>query len=103
MKRIPLSELDGVAEDVRNGERVEVCEGDRVVAVIVPLHASDASRPTSAPSHETDLESRVLELAAQGLVRLGSNEPFPEDFFTRPLPGAGAGVLDQVLRDREED
>jgi hypothetical protein len=60
-------------------------------------------RTPTIPLDQTELEERVQELAAQGLVRLGSGEPFPEDFFTRPLPGAGAGVLDQLLRDREED
>jgi len=58
---------------------------------------------TVTPVDQTELEARVQELAAQGLVRLGSRQSFPEDFFTRPLPGEGAGVLDQLLRDREEE
>lgn len=85
-----MSELGPVAEDVRKGETVEVRDGERIVGTLTPLQ-------------QADLEARVQELAEQGLVRLGSREPFPEDFFTRPLPGAGAGVLDQLLRDREED
>ncbi len=90
MKTVQLSELAAVADDVRKGETVEVRDGERVVGTLNPLH-------------QAELEARVRELAAQGLVRLGSNEPLPEDFFTAPLPGAGAGVLDQLLRDREED
>lgn len=58
---------------------------------------------TLLPIDQSELEARVQELAAQGLVRLGSREPFPEWFFTEPLPGEGAGVLDEVLRDRYED
>jgi hypothetical protein len=58
---------------------------------------------TVTPLDQSELEARLRELAAQGLVRIGSNEPLPADFFTRPLPGEGAGVLDQLLRDREED
>jgi len=90
MKSVQLSELGPVAEDVRRGEAVEVRDGERLVATLIPLH-------------QAELEARVQELAAQGLVRLGCGEPLPDDFFTRPLPGAGAGVLDQLLRDREED
>lgn len=90
MKSVQLSELGPVADDVRKGETVQVRDGERVIATVIPLN-------------QADLEARVQELAAQGLVRLGSAEPFPEDFFTRPLPGEGAGVLDQLLRDREED
>ncbi|MGZ8779527.1 MAG: hypothetical protein ACXW31_06350 [Thermoanaerobaculia bacterium] len=90
MKSVQLSELGPVAEDVRRGETVEVRDGERVVGTLSPLQ-------------QADLEARVQELAAQGLVRLGSGKPFPDDFFTRPLPGAGAGVLDQLLRDREDD
>ena len=58
---------------------------------------------TVLPIDQSELEARVQELAKQGLVKLGSREPFPEWFFTRPLPGEGAGVLDQLLRDREEN
>lgn len=90
MKSVQLSELGPVAEDVRKGERVEVRDGERVVGMLTPLD-------------QAELEARVQEMAAQGLVRLGSREPFPEDFFTSPLPGAGAGVLDQLLHDREEE
>ena len=90
MKSVQLSELGPLAEDVRKGETVEVRDGERVVATVVPLY-------------QAELEARVQELAAQGLVRLGSGEPFPEDFFTRPLPKADRSVLEQLLADREED
>jgi antitoxin (DNA-binding transcriptional repressor) of toxin-antitoxin stability system len=90
MKSVQLSELGPVAEDVRRGERVEVRDGERIIAAVVPIH-------------QAALETRVQELAAQGLVRLGSSEPLPEDFFTRPLPKAERSVLEQLLADREED
>ncbi len=47
-------------------------------------------------------EQRVQDLAALGLVRLGSGEPWPEDFFTRPLPKVQGSVLEQLLADRNE-
>jgi len=90
MKSVQLSELGPVAKDVKNGETVEVRDGNRIVATLVPLH-------------QARLEERVQQLAAQGLVRLGSGEPWPEDFFTRPLPKADGSVLEQLLADRDED
>jgi antitoxin (DNA-binding transcriptional repressor) of toxin-antitoxin stability system len=97
MKTVELSELAAVADDVRKGERVEVHDGGRVIAAVVPLHTP------VVPLHQAELEARVQELAAQGLVRLGSDEPLPEDFFTRPLPKADRSVLEELLADREED
>jgi antitoxin (DNA-binding transcriptional repressor) of toxin-antitoxin stability system len=62
--------LDEVIEAVKNGETVEIREGEATVADVVPR---------TPP---------------------GKHEPFPEDFFTRPLPKASASVLDQLLEDR---
>ena len=90
MKTVQLSELEAVAEDVRRGETVEVRDGNRVVATLTPLN-------------QARLEARVQELAKQGLVRLGSDEPFPEEFFTKVLPKADGSVLQQLLADRKED
>jgi len=90
VKTVQLSELGAVAEDIRNGETIAVRDGTRLVGTLSPLN-------------QASLEARLQELAAQGLVRIGTREPFPEEFFTDPLPGEGAGVLDQLLRDREED
>lgn len=89
VKSVQLSELGAVAEVVKSGEIIEIREGDRVVATVVPLN-------------QARLEARVRELAAQGLVRLGSGEPWPDDFLNESLPGAGAGVLGQLLEDRDD-
>jgi antitoxin (DNA-binding transcriptional repressor) of toxin-antitoxin stability system len=62
--------LDEVIEAVKNGETVEIQEGQRTLASFVP----------KAPPPEP--------------------EPFPDDFFTRPLPKAKASVLEQLLEDR---
>ncbi len=90
MKSVQLSELGAVAEDVRKGETVEVRDGERVVATLTPLN-------------QARLEARVRELAAQGLVRIGSGEPFPAEFFTKALPKSDGSVLEQLLADRDED
>ena len=88
MKTVQLSELGAVAEDVRNGETVEVRDGETVVAKVVPFRTST-------------IEERVEELERQGLVRRGSGEPLPDDFFTRPRPKPGKSVLEQLLSDRQ--
>jgi len=62
--------LDEVIEAVKNGETVEIQEGERTLASLVPQNT---------PSEP---------------------EPFPDDFFTRPLPKAKASVLEQLLEDR---
>jgi antitoxin (DNA-binding transcriptional repressor) of toxin-antitoxin stability system len=62
--------LDEVIEAVKNGETVQIQEGQRTLASLVP----------QAPPPEP--------------------EPFPDDFFTRPLPKAKASVLEQLLEDR---
>jgi antitoxin (DNA-binding transcriptional repressor) of toxin-antitoxin stability system len=63
-------QLDDVLEAVKNGETVEIREGENAVAAVVPL------------------------------ASFRDFEPFPDDFFTRPLPKADASVLDQLLEDR---
>lgn len=90
MKSVQLSDLGPAAENARKGETVEVRDGNRLVAMLVP-------------SHQAGLEERVQQLAASGLVTLGSGEPWPDDFLTRPLPKADGSVLEQLLADRTED
>ena len=76
-----------MADDVRNGETVEVRDGETVIAQVVPFR-------------QTALEERVEELEKRGFVRPGSGEPFSADFFTRALPKADKSVLEQLLDDR---
>jgi hypothetical protein len=87
MKSVQLSELGALAEDVRNCETVAFCDGDEVIAKLVPN-----ARKT--------LEERIHELVAQGKVRRGSGT-LPDSFFTDPLPKfESESVLDQLLSDR---
>jgi hypothetical protein len=96
-----ILELDGVyhrsgggriasLRTVEQWHTIEVRDGSRLVATLLPLR-------------QAQLEQRVQDLAAMGLVRLGSGEPWPEDFFTRPLPKAEGSVLEQLLADRNEE
>jgi len=62
--------LDEVIEAVKNGETVEIQEGQRTLGSFIP---------------QTETQEA---------------EPFPDDFFTRPLPKAKESVLEQLLEDR---
>lgn len=68
MKSVQLSELGAVAEDVRNGETVEVRDGEKVVAEVVP-------------KRELTDDERIDELVKRGVVR-PRREKLPEWFFT---------------------
>jgi antitoxin (DNA-binding transcriptional repressor) of toxin-antitoxin stability system len=87
MKTVQLSELGRLADDVRKGETIEVRDGEKVVAQLVPFR-------------EQTIEERIDELARQGLITPGSEEPLPDDFLMRELPRADKSVLDQLLEDR---
>ena len=89
MKTVQLSELGDVAEDVRNGETVEVRDGETVVAKVVPVQ-------------KQTIEERVAELERLGKVRRGKGT-LPEWFFTEPLPKFEGSVLEQLLADRRKN
>lgn len=89
MTSVDLSELGAIAERVKRGETVEVLEDGHVVATVVPLDP---------------LEARMRELEAKGLVRRGSGEPLPDDFFTEELPTVeGESIVEDLIRARDED
>lgn len=75
MKTVQLSDLGPLAEDVRNGETLEVLDGDTPVAQVIPMPASPLSREQKAK-----------------LV---------EEFLARPRPNI-PGVLEELLRQRRE-
>lgn len=87
MKSVQLSELGALADDVRNGEAVEVRDGVRIVARLVP-------------EMEETVDEHIDALVRQGKARRGTGE-LPDDFFTRALPKAEASVLEQLLTDRQ--
>jgi antitoxin (DNA-binding transcriptional repressor) of toxin-antitoxin stability system len=74
MRNAQVSELkerlDEVIEAMNHGETVEIQDGEKTVADLIP-------RPQQT-----------------------AHEPFLDDFFTRPLPKAAASVLDQLIEDR---
>jgi len=99
--------LDEVIEAVKNGETVEIQEGNTSLAAVVPL-ANGAPKPEPMPRgtrrpDQTALYAHLDELVRQGKAHRGTGK-LPDDFFTRPRPKFEEGsVLEQLLRDREED
>lgn len=99
--------LDEVIEAVKNGETVEIQEGSTSVAAFVPRansaqKAEPLPRDTRRPD-QTALYAHLDELVRQGKAHRGTGK-LPDDFFTRPRPKfEGGSVLEQLLRDREED
>ncbi|MEA2325708.1 MAG: hypothetical protein QOE68_667 [Thermoanaerobaculia bacterium] len=97
--------LDEVIEAVKNGETVEIREGDAALAEVVPC-SSDGHQPEPPPNDQrakhpdqAALYAHLDELVRQGKVRRGTGT-LPADFFTRPLPEAKKSVLEQLLEDR---
>lgn len=89
MSTIQLSELGALAEQVKRGETVDILDGDRAVAKVVPVE-------TPARTDEEWLD----ELERQGKVRRGRGK-LPDDFLTRELPRFdGGSVVEQLLNDR---
>jgi hypothetical protein len=53
---------------------------------------------------EVGLEEHTRRLAAEGLVRIGTREPLPPEFFTEELPRCdGGSIVEELIRDRDED
>src|SRR4029077_9681495 len=86
--------LAEVIEAVKNGETVQIRDGEKALAEVVPLKqgiVTSAARPD-----QTALEIHLDALVRQGKARRGTGT-FPADFFTRPLPKAEESVLEALL------
>jgi antitoxin (DNA-binding transcriptional repressor) of toxin-antitoxin stability system len=92
--------LDEVIEAVKNGETVAIQEGAARVARVVP----DTDVASSVSSANQDrVRQHIEKLIREGKAHRGTGK-LPDDFFTRPRPKLQEGsVLEQLLRDREED
>jgi antitoxin (DNA-binding transcriptional repressor) of toxin-antitoxin stability system len=101
MRSVQVSDLkerlDEVIAAVKNGEIVEVWEGDVCIAEFRP-RVDAVDRSVEHPD-QTALQAHLDDLVRQGKARRGT-EDFPADFFTRPLPKAKKSVLEQLLEDR---
>jgi hypothetical protein len=89
VKTVQLSELGAVAEDVRKGETVEVRDGERVVATVVPTPVM------------TD-EEWLDEMERQGKITRGTGK-LPDWFLEERPPKFDGSVLEQLLADRRKN
>lgn len=88
MKTVQLSELGALAEDVRKGETIDVLDGEKHVARLVPDQA--------------ELLEYLDRMEAEGKIFRGKGK-LPPDFFTRPRPKLeGGSLLEELLKEREE-
>lgn len=133
MKSVSVKQLQNdlgrYLDEVRAGEEVVIKERNKPVAKIIPFGAngepnddidSPATRPAAKrkarssqklpppeedPLYITDeeLEAHVLQMAAEGKIRLGKG-PLDPDFWTEPLADfSGADVVRFISEDRDED
>jgi len=87
MKTLDLADVSRLPEELEDGEPIELRDGDRAVAKVIPIR-------------QQTLEERIDELVAQGKARRGTGT-LPDWFFTAPRPKCENGsVLEQLLSDR---
>lgn len=86
MRKLELTDLHRLADQIRKGEMFELWLNGRAIARVEPLP-------------EETLAERVDRLAADGMVRKGTGE-LPDWFFEEELPRFSGSVLQQLLDDR---
>jgi hypothetical protein len=88
MKTVQLSKLGTLAEELRDGETIEVLDGDKRIAIIEPVMPKDA---------------RVQEALRTGFLTRASDEGLPSWFFDEPPVKVDDSGVNQVLLDREKN
>lgn len=73
MKTLDLADVGRLPEELKAGEEIELRDGKRAVAKVVPIETLEEGTETGK---------------------------LPDDFFTRPLPSANASVLEALLEER---
>ena len=89
MKTLDLADVSRLPEELKDGETIELRDGDRRVATVLP------ETPKTVEEHLDDL-------IAQGKAHRGTGT-LPDDFFTRPRPKFEGSVLEQLLADRRKN
>jgi len=87
MKTLDLADVSRLPEELKSGEEIELRDGGRAVAKVLPLWTQT-------------IEERIEELARQGKVRKGTGK-LPDWFFEERPPKFSGSVLEQLLKDRE--
>jgi hypothetical protein len=117
--QVPLSETGPLAAALRNGHAVELMDGEERIATVVPA-VTEASGANDTPAEEGSeavdaslrgevqfsaederrQEEHIAKLIREGKITRCGTGKIPEEFFTRPLPKAGASVLEALLEER---
>ena len=82
--------LSRYLRDVRRGEEILIRDRNVPIAKIVPLSSTD------------DSEAELLELAAQGLIKLCEG-PLPDSFFDLPGPNISVDEIVAVIRAERDE
>jgi antitoxin (DNA-binding transcriptional repressor) of toxin-antitoxin stability system len=88
MKTLDIADTGRLAEELKSGEPIELVEGGRTVAKVVPVQT---------------IEERVEELIRQGKAHREGDGTIPDWFFTEPPPKFDGSVLEQLLEDRRKN
>lgn len=86
MKTLDLADVSRLPEELKDGETIELVDGGRRVATVLPETAMT-------------VEDHIDQLIAEGKAHRGTGR-LPDDFFTRPLPKFEGSVVEQLLKDR---
>jgi antitoxin (DNA-binding transcriptional repressor) of toxin-antitoxin stability system len=89
MRKLEISDLVRLADEVRHGETFELLINGRLVARVEPVPQQTA-------------DAWIDDLVRQGVVTRGRTfGKLPEWFFTQPLPQFEGSVVEQLLDDRK--
>jgi antitoxin (DNA-binding transcriptional repressor) of toxin-antitoxin stability system len=104
MRKAEISQLRDHLADylklVEQGETVQVMDGTRAVAELRRLDRAPVAPET--PDTRTDLDRRLDELEARGVIRRGKGK-IPPEFFTAPRGKSTTSLVDAVIEDREDE
>lgn len=92
------SDLGALIARVRAGETIEITDGGRAVAQLVP----PADEGHEGDEGHESVEARMERLERAGLIRRGSGVYPALRFEDLPEPVALSGVLDALLDERRE-
>lgn len=91
MKTVQLAKLADAAEEIRNGERVLIRDGETLIAEVTPV---DAQRRQ---------EEHIEKLIREGKATRRGTGRIDVSALRWPPVTAGASVLEQLLEDRRSD
>ena len=90
MRRVQVSEIASVLEEVQKGETFEVVDGDKLVATLSPPE-----------DPQKELKEHIERLIAEGKATRGTGK-LSLDFLKQHRLDIGGGAVEELLKEREE-